>query len=86
VRACNLIIEHIVEYQNSYAFIFLFQDNLLSLLLKGIAVADLLSSDIFSHMFDADDWPLIHKDNSFEIMPYNGSIFQLRGKYKTVFP
>jgi hypothetical protein len=49
VRACNLIINHIVKYQNSYCFIFLFQDNFLNLLMKGISVANLLESDIFSH-------------------------------------
>lgn len=45
----------------------------------------LLESDIFCHNFDFDDWPLINKDNSFKCVPYNGSMFQLRGKYCKVF-
>ena len=85
ISAANKIIEYINQYQNSYVFLFLFQDNFKTLIEKGIKVSDLLSSDIFCHQFDFEDWPLIHSDDSYTIMPYNDSIFQLRGKYAKTF-
>lgn len=85
ISAANLIIQYIQKYQNSYVFLFLFQDNFISLIEKGIKVADLLQSDIFCHQFDFEDWPLIHTDDSYSMAPYNDSIFQLRGKYEKTF-
>ena len=85
IRAVLLMIEYIIKYQNCHVFAFLFHDNFRTLVEKGIKLRPLLSSDIFCHRFDFEDWPLIHYDNSKMIMPYNGSIFQLRGKYKAVF-
>jgi hypothetical protein len=49
VTACNLIIDYIVQYQNNFAFTFLFQENFLDLVKKGIQVSKLLESDIFCH-------------------------------------
>jgi Fe-S cluster assembly iron-binding protein IscA len=49
VRAANLIIDYIVDNQNSFAFSFLFKDNFWKLLEKGIGVSSLLDSDIFCH-------------------------------------
>jgi len=65
VKSINLIIDYCINYQNSYAFAFLFESSLIKLIEKGIKVAPLLESDIFCHTFEADDWPLIHTDNSF---------------------
>ena len=49
VTACNLIIDYIVTYQNNFCFTFLFQENFLDLVKKGISVHCLLNSDIFCH-------------------------------------
>ena len=49
IRALNLIIKYIVENQNSYAFSFLFKDNFIELMEKGIIVTELLNSNIFNH-------------------------------------
>jgi hypothetical protein len=49
IRALNLIIKYIVEHQNSYAFSFLFKDNFIELMEKGILVSELLDSNIFNH-------------------------------------
>lgn len=60
IRALNYIIEYIIEYQNSFAFYFLFDNIFLELLEKGISVSKLLKSDIFCHVFEVEDYPLIH--------------------------
>jgi len=52
---------------------------------KGIVITGLLESDIFCHVFEVEDYPLIHTDNRIHIRPFNGSIFQLKGTYKNVF-
>lgn len=65
VKSINLIIDYCVQYQNHYAFAFLFEGSLIKLIEKGIRVAPLLESDIFCHVFEADDWPLIHQNNEF---------------------
>jgi hypothetical protein len=62
VVGLNRMIEFIVKYQNTYAFSFLFENNLTMLVNKGIKVALLFESDIFFHSFEFDDWPIIHTD------------------------
>lgn len=80
-----MIVEYIIKYQNSYVFLFIFSKNLKNLLEKGIKIYNLLESDIFCHQFEYEDWPLIHQDNEMKCLPYNESIFQLRGKYSKAF-
>jgi len=85
IGALNLMIQYIIEHQNNFCYFNLFNDNLLELFKKGIKLAPLLESDIFCHRFEEPDWPIVHIDNSSMIKPYNGSIFNLNGKYKAVF-
>lgn len=85
IRALNSIIGYIVEHQNHYAFSFLFQDTLISLLQKGIKVTQLLQSDIFEHTFELESWPAIHTDPESRMKPYSGSVFQLKDQYNNVF-
>jgi hypothetical protein len=80
-----MIVDYITKFQNNYAFNFLFTDTFVRLLEKGIDVKDLCNSDIFCHVFEVDDWPIVHTDNTYLIRPYNDSIFKLRGKYQDVF-
>lgn len=86
VRAINLIIDYMVKFQNSFAYNFIFQDIFLKLLKKGISVGPLLQSKIFCYQFDVEQWPVVHPSNSYQIKPYNGSIFQLKYQYKNLFP
>ena len=60
IRAVNLIINHIVEYQNSYVSSYLFGDNLFTLMEKGIDVIDLLASHVFRYQFEMEEWPPVH--------------------------
>ena len=75
IRALNLIIKYIVQHQNSYAFSFLFKDNLLELMEKGINVSELLESNVFNHQIIFHGWPMSHRDRDFMMRCYNGSIF-----------
>ena len=53
---------------------------------KGITCSNLFQSDIFQYEFDYDEWPSQHTDQRRLLRPYNGSIFDIRKNYKTVFP
>lgn len=86
IRAVNLIIAHIVKYQNSYVSSYLFNFNLLKLMEKGIDVHDLLGSQVFEYRFEYDEWPQAHSNLDKIITGYNGSIFEIRYAYKDCFP
>ena len=86
IRATTLIIDYIINHQNSYVFSFLFRDNLIKIINRGVKVAKLLQSGIFCHKFDFEYWPSTHMDNRSAIRVYNGSIFQIRQMYKTLLP
>ena len=75
IRATTLIIEYIIQHQNSYVFSFLFKENLIKIINRGVKVAKLLESDIFCHKFDFEYWPSTHADSSVALRVYNGSIF-----------
>lgn len=85
VRAVGYIIDHIVKHQNHHVSSFLFQKNFPDLLDKGLDVAGLLRSNIFCFTFDYDEWPSTHTDHQPYSRPYNGSVFDLRHSYRTVF-
>lgn len=40
---------------------------------------------MFLRSFELEDWPIIHHDYSSKMVAYNGSKFNLRGRYKDVF-
>ena len=52
----------------------------------GIEVSCLMNSKIFQYEFDYDEWPGTHTNNETYKRPYNGSIFEIRTNYKSVFP
>ena len=47
---------------------------------------DLLASKVFNHTFDFDEWPATSNNTQSLLRPYNGSIFNLRHHYKSIFP
>jgi hypothetical protein len=53
---------------------------------KGINVSHLLQSTVFCLDFDFDDWPSTHFNDEKCLRGYDGSFFQLRFKYKELFP
>ena len=53
---------------------------------KGIQVANLLRSNIFSTQIDLDGWPSTHTDETTLYRSYNQSFFDLRYKYHSLFP
>lgn len=52
---------------------------------KGIKLAELLNSNVFIYKFDFEMWPQNHTEDEEYIRPYNGSIFDLREAYRTIF-
>ena len=86
IRGVNLIIQHIVKHQNSFVSSFLFYNNLLKIMEKGINTHELLDSNVFQYKLDFDEWPYAHTKCVKVIESYNGSLFNLRHKYLKVFP
>jgi len=85
VGAVSLIIEYIIKYQNNYVSSYLFLSILPDIIQKGILVADLLNSNVFSKTFDFDEWPGTHTDSTTYLRPFNDSIFNLRDSFPIVF-
>lgn len=85
IIATNLMIDYIIKHQNNYVYSFLFEDNLVDLLQKGINISGLLNSDIFFHRFDFESWPAVHHCDRSISTHYNDSIFNLRHSYEEVF-
>ena len=79
------IIDYIIKYQNSYVSSYLFLTNLRDLIQKGVKLSGLLNSNVFSFTFDYDEWPSTHTDDRKYIRPYNGSIFEIRNHYRSIF-
>lgn len=86
IRACELIIKHIVNYQHSYTSSYLFRNNILKMLDKGLNLEELLCSEVFEYEFEADEWPSSHNCLHKMIRPYNAALFNLRKHYDDVFP
>ena len=88
VKAINLMISYISEYQNNYVSSYLFRQNLPKLMMRGIQIFKLIekSSQIFKITFDYDEWPGNHTNDSYEIRPFNESFFHVRNYYKDIFP
>jgi hypothetical protein len=82
IRSVNLMIEYIVEYQNSYFFCHLINYNAIELLNKGVALTELFKSKIFNHTFDYDEWPSTNSDTYKMSAPFNESMFRLRSHYQ----
>jgi len=82
----QVIVNHVVKYQNNFVSSYLFRKCFHKMVEKGIEVAQLLNSHVFSFTLDFDEWPSIHTDDESYIRPYNGSILDLRNKYREVFP
>jgi len=50
-----------------------------------ISIIELLNSEVFEYEIDYEEWPGIHSNTDKMIMPYNGSLFNLRFAYGEVF-
>jgi len=86
IRACELIIKHIVKYQNGYTSSYLFRNNILKMFEKGINLEELLCSEVFEYEFEESEWPSAHNCLHKMIRPYNAALFNLRKHYNDVFP
>lgn len=86
IRSVNLMIDYIVDYQNSYYFSHLFNYNAVELLNKGVQMTALFKSKIFNHTFDFDEWPSTNSNTRKIMSPFNESMFKLRHHYRDVFP
>jgi hypothetical protein len=86
VKGVNMILDHIVKYQNSFTSSYLFTNNLLKIMNKGIDTNNLIGSAVFNCKFQFDEWPSTHSNLEKMITGYSGSLFDLRFKYKEIFP
>ena len=81
IRAIQCIIEYIVKNQDNWVSSYLFENNFVTLVERGVQVADLLKSQVFHYQFDFDEWPSTSIEAGKYMRPYNDSIFYLRKAY-----
>jgi hypothetical protein len=86
IRGIGLMIQHIIKYQNNFVSSYLFKNNLLKLMARGIELCALLQSNVFVYKFEFEGWPSAHSNVDKIMKPYNGSIFEIRYRYDQVFP
>jgi hypothetical protein len=86
IKAVNMCIDYIVKFQNNFVSSYIFTKNMPVIMSKGISISHLLASNVFCVVFDYDDWPSSHFNDIQCIRPYDGSFFNLRHKYKELFP
>jgi|TARA_B110000305_G_C19407318_1_gene623476 hypothetical protein len=86
VKAVNKMIEYVVKYQNNYVSSYLFLKILPSLMQKDIKIQAILESEIFTVIFDFDEWPGNHNNDEECVRFYNESFYHLRHHYKTIYP
>ena len=79
------MVDYICDFQDSYVYSHLFENNLVDLVNKGVKMERLFNSKIFQHTFDFDEWPATNSDTSKVLKPYNKSIFKLRYEYSNCF-
>jgi len=79
------MIDYICNFQNSYVYAHLFENNLVELIEKGVDMCDLFKSKVFNRQFDYDEWPATNTDTEKMMSPYNKSIFKLRYEYPAIF-
>lgn len=79
IIAVEHMIKYIVKYQNNFVSSFLFSRNFTTLMERGVAVSDLLNSNLFHFSIDYNEWPNAHAISDPYLAAYNGSIFDLRG-------
>ena len=55
IASVNLMVEYVVNYQNTYVFAHLFEHNLIDMMNRGgIVLRDLFDSEVFNLRFDYD--------------------------------
>jgi len=86
VRAVDIILNYMIKYQNNVSCSYLLVRILPQIIEMGIEVRELCDSKIFQQEFDYDEWPGTHTNDENYIRPYNGSIYDVRHNYSTVFP
>ena len=80
-----MLIDFVVKHQNSFVYFNLFKENFIDMLAMGNIDCDkLLNSDIFYHQFDFMEWPAIHCQDTELLLPYNGSISNIRYMYEEI--
>ena len=82
----QLIIDHIVNYQDNYVSFQLFRGNFAELMHKGLTLTPLFSSQIFYKKLEFEDWPSAHSCLDKMLVPYNGSLFEMRYNYDEIYP
>lgn len=86
LASVNLMVQYVCKYQNEPSYFHLFEHNLVDMILSDVKLAELFRSNVLSYSFEYDGWPLLHTCEHKMLAPYNGSVFNLRHNYESVFP
>ena len=64
----------------------LFKDNLVRLMEIGVHIEPILRSNIFQFRIEFETWSMTDMQEESQILPYNGSFFDLRDSFEELFP
>lgn len=53
---------------------------------KGLTLTHLFCSQVFYKKLEFEDWPSAHSCLEKMLVPYNGSLFEMRYSYDEIFP
>lgn len=56
INSANLMVDYIIRYQNNFVYSFLFKNNLVEMINKGVRMYGLLNSSIMNTNFTYDEW------------------------------
>ena len=57
IRSLDMMVSYMIKYQNSFKYAYLFHDNLIDLISKGVKMTELFNSEIFNVNLEMEFWP-----------------------------
>jgi hypothetical protein len=85
LQVVDIMIAYLCKNQNNYAYTNLVSDIFVQMMLKGISVKQLLSSEICTKEIIYNEWPEKSFANDKTLVPYNASKLSLQYNYSKVF-
>lgn len=86
LRSVSLMIDYIIQYQNTPVYHHLFTYNLIDLIQRRVPCTKLFQSNIFNMEISYYEWPQMSCNPEKKFRAYNKSVFKTRFEYANVFP
>ena len=86
LQSVSIMIDHMTKYQNDPVYAHLFRKNLVDLIKLCDNCSKLFRSNILNFEIQYFEWPSLNKDTKKAYAGYNESMFDIRYKYRELFP